>query len=202
MCSLQPRLRHNQFKVPFRPENYNIESSHKHSVYPKCKLSNLLKILRYMTFAVQLCNTDNCNIFSACHEFSSSLMLNTDCWCSMTKYLLHVPLSLSVCPVPRLHRSVDRSLSHSISADITKNSFHQWSKVPGINRMSTAFSLTQWIPQIHQSPIMTKSLNPWLWLMFGLHCWYCPLLLLSPFKSTHLTKWKQQQKHKQKPPLS
>ncbi len=35
----------------------------------------------------------------------------------------------------------------AFSADITKNSFYHSSKVPGINRMSAAFSLAQWIPQ-------------------------------------------------------
>lgn len=86
---------------------------------------------------------------------------------------------------------------------LPRNSFYQSSKVPGIDRTNTAFSHTQWIPQTHRTAVMTKSLNPWWWLMFGLHCcWYCPLPLLSPFKSTHLTKWKQKQKHKQKPPPS
>lgn len=60
----------------------------------------------------------------------------------MTKCLLPIPFS----QVQRLHRSVARLLSPSISADTTKNSFYQSNKVPGINRMNTAFSLTQWIP--------------------------------------------------------
>ena len=85
------------------------------------------------------------------------------------------------------------------------------SKVPGTNGPNTASCVTQWTPppppppppQTHQTPIMTQvpqyvaAVDVWLTLSLIL-----PLLLLSPFKSTHLTKWKQQQKHKQKPPPS
>lgn len=101
-----------------------------------------------------------------------------------------------------LHHSVSVSSSEDSQICAPFQPTTQSRKVPGTNRMITTFSSTQWIPppRTHQTPIMTKLLNSWLWLMFGLHCWwYCPLLLLFPFKSIHLTKWKQQQKHKQKP---